>query len=83
MMTNRKKTMFATQFFRGLLKKAIEHYIILPLANLVTSGQIQGVDAVTVDIVDGSWKFAAACSCEACKCGDSASCCREASRMTP
>lgn len=60
------------------LKRALEHYITFPLANLVASGQIEGGDAVTVDMIDGNWKFLVACTCEACQCGDSASCYRGA-----
>ena len=56
------------------LKRAIEHYVTFPLANLVASGQIEDGDVLTVDMIEGGWKFTVACSCQACRCGDSTSC---------
>lgn len=58
------------------LKRVIEHYITFPLANLVATGQIEKGDTVVIDMSGGSFKFVVACMCAACRCGDTASCCR-------
>jgi hypothetical protein len=56
------------------LKRVIEHYVIFPLANLVASGQIEKGDTVVIDVSGSNLNFVVACMCEACRCGDSASC---------